>query len=74
MILVTHRLQGCGVQPVVLRVRSTWGPLMDPESPFNYFPPYISAALRGDEPQPLSPPTTAATAATHSTPGARSPC
>jgi nucleoside-diphosphate-sugar epimerase len=26
---------------------------MDPESPFNHIPPYISAALRGEEPQPL---------------------
>jgi nucleoside-diphosphate-sugar epimerase len=26
---------------------------MDLESPFNHIPPYISAALRGEEPQPL---------------------
>ena len=26
---------------------------MDPESPFNPIPPYISAVLRGEEPQPL---------------------
>jgi nucleoside-diphosphate-sugar epimerase len=26
---------------------------MDPESPFNRIPPYISAVLRGEEPRPL---------------------
>jgi len=51
--LTTHSLQGSGVQPVVLRIGSIWGPLMDPESPFNYIPPYISAVLRGEEPRPL---------------------
>ncbi|MEU6782189.1 NAD(P)-dependent oxidoreductase [Nonomuraea angiospora] len=51
--LTTHSLQGSGIQPVVLRIGSIWGPLMDPESPFNHIPPYISAALRGEEPQPL---------------------
>jgi nucleoside-diphosphate-sugar epimerase len=51
--LTTHGLQGSGVQPVVLRIGSTWGPLMDPESPFNRVPPYISAVLRGERPRPL---------------------
>ncbi|MEV0347703.1 NAD(P)-dependent oxidoreductase [Nonomuraea sp. NPDC050680] len=51
--LTTHGLQGSGVQPVVLRIGSVWGPLMDPESPFNHIPPYINAALRGAEPRPL---------------------
>ncbi len=51
--LTTHSLQGSGVQPVVLRIGSTWGPLMDPESPFNVIPPYISAVLRGEKPRPL---------------------
>ncbi|HEX4815810.1 MAG TPA: NAD(P)-dependent oxidoreductase [Nonomuraea sp.] len=51
--LTTHSLQGTGVQPVVLRIGSIWGPLMDPESPFNSIPPYISAMLRGEQPQPL---------------------
>jgi nucleoside-diphosphate-sugar epimerase len=51
--LTTHSLQGSGVQPVVLRIGSTWGPLMDPESPFNPIPPYISAVLRGERPRPL---------------------
>jgi nucleoside-diphosphate-sugar epimerase len=51
--LTTHSLQGSRTQPVVLRIGSIWGPLMDPESPFNYIPPYISAALRGEQPKPL---------------------
>ena len=51
--LTTHGLQGSGVQPVVLRIGSIWGPLMDPESPFNPIPPYISAVLRGEAPRPL---------------------
>jgi nucleoside-diphosphate-sugar epimerase len=51
--LTTHSLQDSGVQPIVLRIGSTWGPLMDPESPFNYIPPYISAVLRGEQPRPL---------------------
>ena len=51
--LTTHSLAGSGVQPVVLRIGSIWGPLMDPESPFNPIPPYISAVLRGGQPQPL---------------------
>jgi nucleoside-diphosphate-sugar epimerase len=51
--LTTHSLQGSGVQPVVLRIGSTWGPLMDPESPLNPIPPYISAVLRGEKPRPL---------------------
>jgi nucleoside-diphosphate-sugar epimerase len=51
--LTTHSLQGSGVQPVVLRIGTIWGPLVDPESPFFYIPPYISAVLRGEEPRPL---------------------
>ncbi|MBC8090973.1 MAG: NAD(P)-dependent oxidoreductase [Pseudonocardia sp.] len=51
--LTTSSLQSTGVQPVVLRIGGTWGPLMDPESPFNYIPPYISAVLRGEQPRPL---------------------
>jgi nucleoside-diphosphate-sugar epimerase len=51
--LTTHSLQGSGVQPVVLRIGSIWGPLMDPESPFNHIPPYISAVLRGEQPPTL---------------------
>ncbi|MFI7113893.1 NAD-dependent epimerase/dehydratase family protein [Nonomuraea sp. NPDC050227] len=51
--LITHGLLGSGVQPVVLRIGSVWGPLMDPESPFNHIPPYVGAALRGERPPPL---------------------
>jgi len=51
--LTTHSLQGSGVQPVVLRIGTIWGPLVDPESPFFYIPSYISAVLRGEEPRPL---------------------
>jgi nucleoside-diphosphate-sugar epimerase len=51
--LTTHSLQSSGIQPVILRIGSIWGPLMDPESPFNHIPPYISAVLRGEQPQPL---------------------
>jgi nucleoside-diphosphate-sugar epimerase len=51
--VTTHGLQGSGVEPVVLRIGTIWGPLVDPESPFFYIPPYISAVLRGDEPQSL---------------------
>jgi nucleoside-diphosphate-sugar epimerase len=51
--LTTHGLQGSGVQPVVLRIGTIWGPLVDPESPFFHIPPYINAVLRGAKPQPL---------------------
>lgn len=51
--LTTHSLAGSGVRPVILRIGSIWGPLMDPESPFNHIPPYISAVLRGERPRPL---------------------
>lgn len=51
--LAMHALQGSGVEPVILRIGSTWGPLMDPESPFNYVPPLVSAVLRGETPAPL---------------------
>jgi len=51
--LTTHILQGTGVQPVVLRIGTIWGPLVDPESPFFHIPPYINAVLRGEKPQPL---------------------
>jgi nucleoside-diphosphate-sugar epimerase len=51
--LTTHSLQGSGVQPVVLRIGTIWGPLVDPESPFFHIPPYINAVIRGEQPQPL---------------------
>jgi len=52
--LTTHALVGSDVQPVVLRIGSTWGPLMDPESPVNPIPPYVCAALRGEQPPVLT--------------------
>ncbi|MEV4319413.1 NAD(P)-dependent oxidoreductase [Actinocrispum sp. NPDC049592] len=52
--LTTHSLQGSGVQPVVLRIGTIWGPLYDPESPFFYVPRYVSAMLRGEQPPPLN--------------------
>jgi nucleoside-diphosphate-sugar epimerase len=51
--LTTHGLQGSGVQPVVLRIGTIWGPLVDPESPFFHIPSYISAVLRGEDPARL---------------------
>jgi nucleoside-diphosphate-sugar epimerase len=51
--ITTHTLQGSGVRPVLLRIGSIWGPLMDPESAFSPRPPYISAVLRGETPNPL---------------------
>jgi nucleoside-diphosphate-sugar epimerase len=51
--LTTHSLQGSGVEAVCLRIGTIWGPLVDPESPFFYIPPYISAVLRGEQPRPL---------------------
>jgi nucleoside-diphosphate-sugar epimerase len=51
--LTTHSLRGSGVQPVVLRIGTIWGPLVDPESPFFPIPPYINAVLRGAQPRPL---------------------
>jgi nucleoside-diphosphate-sugar epimerase len=51
--LVTHSLAGTGVAPIVLRIGTIWGPLVDPESPFFHIPPYISAVLRGQTPPSL---------------------
>ncbi|MQA11912.1 MAG: NAD-dependent epimerase/dehydratase family protein [Pseudonocardiaceae bacterium] len=51
--LTTHSLARSGVQPVVLRIGTIWGPLVDPESPLFHIPPYINAVRRGEEPRPL---------------------
>jgi nucleoside-diphosphate-sugar epimerase len=48
--IITHAVQGTDGQPVLLRIGSTWGPLMDPETAFSPKPPYISAVLRGETP------------------------
>lgn len=49
--LTVHSLQGTGIEPVLLRIGSTWGPLMDPESPIITIAPYISAIMRGETPE-----------------------
>ncbi|MGA0565840.1 NAD-dependent epimerase/dehydratase family protein [Rathayibacter sp. KR2-224] len=51
--LTMSALAGTRVQPLLLRIGSTWGPLMDPESPFNIIPPYVGALRRGDVPPAL---------------------
>ena len=51
--LTTHSLHGSGIEPVVLRIGTIWGPLIDPESPFFPVPAYISAVLRGEQPSAL---------------------
>lgn len=51
--VTTQALRDTGIHPVVLRIGSTWGPLMDPESTFNPIPPYVGALLRGENPPPL---------------------
>ena len=51
--LTTHALQGTGTQPVLLRIGTIWGPLVDPESPFFHLPSYLSAVLRGEQPPAL---------------------
>ena len=69
--LTTHSLQGSGVQPVVLRIGSTWGPLMDPNhrsTPSRRTSALYSAANSRHR----CTPTTLVTAATRRTPGARS--
>ena len=48
-------LQGTGVEPVILRIGTIWGPLGLPDSPFFPIPRLISATVRGDAPD-LTPP------------------
>ncbi|MCR6485414.1 NAD(P)-dependent oxidoreductase [Amycolatopsis sp. OK19-0408] len=42
--LTTHALAGTGVQPVVLRIGTIWGPLVDPASPFCPIPSLVNTA------------------------------
>ncbi len=42
--LTTHALAGSGVQPVVLRIGTIWGPLVDPRSPFCPIPALVNEA------------------------------
>ena len=48
-------LQGTGVEPVMLRIGTIWGPLGLPDSPFFPIPRLISATARGEDPD-LAPP------------------
>jgi hypothetical protein len=48
-------LQRTGVEPVMLRIGTVWGPLGLPDSPFFPIPRLISAAMRGEDPD-LTPP------------------
>jgi nucleoside-diphosphate-sugar epimerase len=47
--LTTLALAGSGVQPVLLRIGTIWGPLGDPASPFIAFPAVINAVAKGKE-------------------------
>ena len=51
--ITLHALKDTGVHPVVLRIGTIWGPLVDPKTPFFHIPPFINASLRGEEPPPL---------------------
>ena len=48
-------LEGTGVEPVILRIGTIWGPLGHPDSPFLAIPRLISATVRGEDPD-LTPP------------------
>ena len=48
--LTKQALVGTGVQPVVLRIGTIWGPLGDPTSPFYPLPSLVNAVVRGGEP------------------------
>ena len=45
-------LQGTGVEPILLRIGTIWGPLGLPDSPFFPIPRFISATVRGEAPSP----------------------
>jgi nucleoside-diphosphate-sugar epimerase len=51
--LTTQALLGSGVQPILLRIGTVWGPLSDPASPFIPFPGLINAVAKGQEPPTL---------------------
>ena len=48
-------LQGTGVEPLILRIGTIWGPLGHPDSPFFPIPRLVSATVRGEDPD-LTPP------------------
>lgn len=47
--LTKQALAGTGVDPVVLRIGTIWGPLGDPTSPFYPLPSLTTAVVRGGE-------------------------
>lgn len=47
--LTKQALAGTGVQPVVLRIGTIWGPLGDPTSPFHPLPALTDSVVRGGE-------------------------
>ena len=47
--LTKQALAGSGVQPVVLRLGTIWGPLGDPTSPFYPLPSLMTAVVRGGD-------------------------
>ena len=53
--IVPQVLQGTGVERVMLRIGTVWGPLGLPDSPFLPIPRLISATVRGEAPD-LTPP------------------
>jgi len=53
--LTKQALAGTGVQPVVLRIGTIWGPLGDPTSPFYPLPSLVNAVVRGGEPPQVYP-------------------
>jgi UDP-glucose 4-epimerase len=53
--LTPQVLQGTGVEPVLLRIGTVWGPLGLDDSPFFPIPRLISATVRGEAPD-LTPP------------------
>ena len=52
-IMTTSALTGTGVQPILLRIGTIWGPLGLPDSPFIPFPAVIDAVAKGKEPPSL---------------------
>ncbi len=50
--IVPQVLQGTGVEPVLLRIGTIWGPLGLDDSPFFPIPRLITATVRGEDPDP----------------------
>jgi len=54
-VITSQVLRPTGVEPVILRIGTIWGPLGLPDSPFFAIPRLISAAVLGEDPD-LTPP------------------